>query len=78
MRGSNLKEAENNFLDFVTNEKLINSGDKIIVAVSGGIDSTVLLNLLASFKEKLGIAEIIICHLNHMLRGEESEGRSVC
>ncbi len=49
------------------------SGDTIIAAVSGGIDSIVMLDVLWSLREKLGI-NIIIGHVNHCLRGEESDG----
>lgn len=39
-----------------------------LVGVSGGIDSCVLLHLL----RKLGFGKLIVCHLNHNLRGIES------
>lgn len=42
--------------------------DKIIVGLSGGADSVVLLHSLL----KLGF-EVKACHINHLLRGEESE-----
>lgn len=51
---------------------LWNSGDAIIVGVSGGPDSMCLLDVLAHIaqKEKL---KIIVAHVNYGLRGEDSE-----
>jgi tRNA(Ile)-lysidine synthase len=52
----------------------IGERDSIIVAVSGGADSVSLLDALARFQ---GIearpGSIIVAHLNHQLRGEESD-----
>lgn len=45
----------------------VQKSDKILVAVSGGADSTALLDALARWKGNLCVA-----HLNHQLRGEES------
>lgn len=52
--------------------RLIDSGDIIVVALSGGADSVSLLDILCSFKEKYNIT-IYAAHLNHNLRGEEAE-----
>lgn len=46
---------------------LILSGQKILLALSGGIDSTVLAHLLHQSK-----IEFIAAHVNYQLRGEES------
>ena len=51
---------------------LIPPNSKILVALSGGPDSVSLLHVLLDLKEKLHI-EIAAAHLNHMLRGKESE-----
>jgi len=47
--------------------------EKIIVAVSGGPDSVCLLDLLNKNKNNFNIAEILIVHFNHKLRGIESD-----
>ncbi|MBT1070484.1 tRNA lysidine(34) synthetase TilS [Pelotalea chapellei] len=46
-------------------------GDTIIVALSGGADSCALLDILAGLKE-LSL-HLIVAHLNHCLRGAESD-----
>lgn len=55
------------FINFIQKENLFNKEQKILVAVSGGIDSIVLCKLFALAKFNFGIA-----HVNFSLRGEES------
>ena len=47
-------------------------GRRVLVAVSGGVDSTVLLHALQSLAGSLDL-DLCIGHVNHGLRGEESE-----
>lgn len=48
---------------------LIESGDKIILGVSGGPDSISMLKILNELKnEKKFIFDIVVCHINHGLR----------
>ncbi|ADY73675.1 tRNA(Ile)-lysidine synthase [Desulfurobacterium thermolithotrophum DSM 11699] len=56
----------------IKNFSLISENSKVLVALSGGPDSVTLLHILLQLKEKLKI-DIAAAHLNHMLRGEESE-----
>ena len=51
--------------------KMIGKGDKIVLAVSGGPDSTAMLYIMNDLREELGCS-LYIAHLNHCLRGEES------
>ena len=53
---------------------LCTPGESIVVAVSGGSDSVALLFLLCELRKRLGIVEIVVAHLNHGLRGKESDG----
>jgi len=46
--------------------------DRIVVAVSGGIDSMVLLDALCSLKIEYEL-ELIVCHVNHKVRIESDE-----
>ncbi|MEK9136785.1 MAG: tRNA lysidine(34) synthetase TilS, partial [Bacteroidota bacterium] len=61
------------FHEFSRRRRLIEERNKIIAAVSGGADSTVLLDLLAKEQEAFGLT-IIVAHFNHQLRGAESDG----
>lgn len=56
----------------LTKHHLISSGDFLIVGVSGGMDSMALLHVLISLKEAYNL-KIYVAHLDHGVRGEESE-----
>ena len=49
-------------------------GSSVVVGVSGGSDSVALLFLLSELKEQLSVPELLVAHLNHGLRGEDSDG----
>ena len=57
------------FLEYSGQQKLFNKGSRVLLAVSGGIDSMVMAHL---FREA-GI-DHSIAHCNFSLRGEESDG----
>lgn len=57
----------NELTDFIDSNHLFIQSDKILVGVSGGVDSVVLLDLLKRLNCSLGIA-----HCNFQLRGEEA------
>jgi tRNA(Ile)-lysidine synthase len=46
----------------------------ILTGVSGGADSVALIHLLYDYRDKLEIGRLAIAHVNHGLRGEESDG----
>ena len=56
--------------EYIDANDLIKAGDRVLVAVSGGADSVALLYLLHS----MGNLDLLVAHLNHGLRGEESDG----
>lgn len=58
-------------LSYIKDNNLIEPGDKVLVALSGGPDSICLLNILFKLKEELQI-EIGAAHLNHLLRGDDA------
>jgi tRNA(Ile)-lysidine synthase len=63
---------EQKVLTYIQKKNLVSSGEKLVVAVSGGPDSVCLLYILAGLRQELGI-ELHIAHLNHQLRGAESD-----
>jgi len=61
------------FHEYSRRRRLIEERNKIIAAVSGGVDSVVLLDLLAREVESFGLT-VVVAHFNHQLRGDESDG----
>ncbi|MFN3476619.1 MAG: tRNA lysidine(34) synthetase TilS [Candidatus Methylomirabilales bacterium] len=51
---------------------MLNPEEKVVIAVSGGPDSMVLLHLLRRLQEPFHL-HLHVAHLNHGLRGEEGE-----
>ena len=66
-----IKTTEQKVVKFILNKKLIDAGDRILVALSGGADSVFLLEFLLKYKRRFNI-EIAAFHLNHNLRGKEA------
>jgi tRNA(Ile)-lysidine synthase len=65
-------KLESKVLDFIQRYSLIPRKETVVVGVSGGADSVCLLHVLAKWQKRLGI-KLHIAHLNHQLRGAESE-----
>ncbi len=62
--------------DYIRHQKLLLSHETIVVAVSGGADSVCLFHLLVRLREHFDL-ELHIAHLDHQLRGAESESDAV-
>lgn len=58
-------------LAFLREQSMVQPGDTVVCAVSGGADSMALLWAMYLLKEKLRI-DLQAAHFNHNLRGEES------
>jgi tRNA(Ile)-lysidine synthase len=59
-------------LSHIRRQELLQAGDRVGVAVSGGIDSVALLRLLLELRTEVGIV-LSVVHFNHKLRGSESD-----
>lgn len=75
---TNIQKNNQTFLKFVQkvehfliNDMLIDGASKIVLAVSGGVDSMTLLDVMAILAEKYQF-KLAVAHFNHNLRGAES------
>ena len=51
---------------------MLQPGDQVVIALSGGADSVCLLSLLADMREEMGL-KLRSLHVHHGLRGEEAD-----
>jgi len=68
----NKNKLESKVIDFIQRYSLIPDEEVVVVGVSGGADSVCLLHVLAKWRKERGI-KLHMAHLNHQLRGVESE-----
>jgi len=71
-RNAHESDVAHELLQTLKRQQLIQPGDRVGVAVSGGADSVALLLLLLELREKLGIV-LSVVHFNHKLRGKASD-----
>lgn len=64
--------AEESVLVYLRENALLERGMHICVCFSGGVDSSVLLRILLSLREELGL-RLSACHFHHGIRGEEAD-----
>ncbi len=60
-------------LSTISRNSMLDEGDRVLVAVSGGVDSVVLLDVLCQLAPIYKL-ELFLSHLDHQLRGEDSRG----
>ena len=64
-------------INTIKKNKLIQNGDKLVLAVSGGPDSLAMLNLLLDIKKDKKIEfDFVVAHVNHMIRKEAIDDES--
>lgn len=68
-----MAETNNLLLSFFQEKNIIFPQKKFVLAVSTGIDSSVLLDLFINFQNKYQNIEIVVCHVNHHRRVESEE-----
>lgn len=62
----------NKVIDTIEKYNMIEDGEGVVVALSGGPDSMCLLSILDSIKERYNM-KLYAAHVNHMIRGEEAD-----
>ena len=62
----------NKVINTINKYNLIQSGDKLVLGVSGGPDSISMLNILNEIKQEWQF-EIYVAHINHMIRKEAND-----
>lgn len=67
-----MTKMKDKVIETIKKYNLIESGDKIVLGVSGGPDSISMLNILNEIKNELQF-EIYVAHINHMIREEAIE-----
>ena len=67
-----VQELAQGVLTYVRRHGLIKAGNRVGVAVSGGMDSVALLRLLIELRRELGVV-LSVVHFNHKLRGAEAD-----
>lgn len=66
----------NKLLGFIQQYEMLQPGEQVVCAVSGGADSVALLYAMKLLEEKLQIS-VSAAHFNHRLRGAESDADEV-
>ncbi len=67
-----MRPLQQTAIAFIRKHALLKPGNRVAVAVSGGLDSVALLRLFLELKSELGIV-VSVAHFNHQLRGAESD-----
>lgn len=65
-------KSDRKVLRFIRDYDLVSPGQTVLVAVSGGPDSVCLFHILVTLREEINI-RLHAAHLNHQLRGKESD-----
>lgn len=67
-----MKDIEQAVALNIRQKRMLSRGERVVVAVSGGVDSMVLLHLLNRLATRHEW-KLLVCHFNHQLRGKSSD-----
>lgn len=67
-----LERIKQHLTKHLTTQRLLKRGERVVVAVSGGVDSMVLLHALNTLAPDFGW-KLSVAHFNHRLRGRSSD-----
>ena len=68
-----MNQLEEKFKEYIRSHQLLTSNQSVLLAVSGGMDSMVMLHLFLACRKQMKL-HLSVIHVNHQLRGEESTG----
>jgi len=68
-----MNDFQHRFERFIREQNLLRPGQSLLLAVSGGVDSMVMLSLFSELADSWHLA-LAVGHVNHGLRGAESDG----
>ena len=66
-------DLKDGILETIKAHAMFTPGDRVLIAVSGGPDSTALARILTRLKSDLGLYALALAHLNHGLRGPDAD-----
>ncbi len=70
-----LTRFERRIAEFVRSQRIFEPADKVLLAVSGGADSTALLYAMCALRKEGHLpAEMVCAHINHQLRAAQADG----
>ncbi|MBN2403023.1 MAG: tRNA lysidine(34) synthetase TilS [Spirochaetes bacterium] len=66
------KEIYTRVLEYINEKQLLAKGEKILLSLSAGKDSMMLLDIFLHLRDQL-LLDIAMFHLNHMMRGKDAD-----
>ena len=67
-----MAEVQKKVEELIRREQLLEMGDRVVLAVSGGADSMCMMEVLAALRDSWKL-ELLVVHVHHGLRGAEAD-----